>query len=76
MKDVSVSELRARLPEFIRLANRKGPIRITSRGMEVGRLVPAQDSQLEARTKLEGLRKKAEIGDMLSPVLGDWDVLE
>jgi prevent-host-death family protein len=76
MKDVSISELRAHLSEFIQWANRKGPIRITSRGKEVARIIPGQDKKEQARQKLETLRKTAKAGNILSPVLTDWDVLE
>ena len=76
INDVSISELRAHLPEFIQLANRKGPVRITSRGQEVARLIPAQDKKEQARKKLEHLRKTAKVGDLLSPVLTDWDALK
>lgn len=76
MKNVSISELRAHLPEFIQLANRKGPISITSRGREVAQIIPAQNKQQEALSKLASLRKTAKVGDLLSPVLTDWDVLK
>lgn len=76
MKNVSISELRAHLPEFIQWANRKGPLCITSHGREVARIIPAQDKKEQARQKLEALRKTTKIGDILSPVLTDWDVLK
>jgi prevent-host-death family protein len=76
MKAVSVSNFRSHLPEFIRMAKRGVPVSITSRGREVARLVPAQDLRAEARRQLAGLRKTAKIGDLVSPVLEDWDILK
>jgi prevent-host-death family protein len=76
MTEVSISELRAHLPEYIRLAGRKGPVLVTSRGKEVARLVAPQNRKEEARKKLETLRKTARIGDVMSPVLTDWDALK
>ena len=75
MRDVSISRLRSHLPEYIRLASR-GPIRITSHGREVARLTAPEDARAEARKILAGIRKTAKIGDLISPALTDWDVLE
>lgn len=76
MIEVSISELRAHLPDFIRLANRKGAVCITSHGKEIARIVAAESPKEEARKKLEALRKTAKVGDLLSPVLTDWDALK
>ena len=75
MTDVTISELRANLPDYIRMVNRKGTIRITSRGREVARLVAARSPKEEARTQLAELRKTAKVGEILSPVLTDWNAL-
>lgn len=75
MIEVSVSELRAHLPEFLRLVGRKGPILVTSRGKEVARIIAPESSRDAARGKLEALRKTAKVRDVVSPVLADWDML-
>lgn len=75
MIEVSVSELRAHLPEYLRLAVRKGPVIVTSRGREVARLVAPANTRNDALEKLMALRKTAKIGDVLAPVLEDWETL-
>jgi prevent-host-death family protein len=53
-------------------------ITLTSRGVEIARLVPPDLAQFAARQELERLRQTATVGDVLSPVEEEeqWDAAQ
>jgi prevent-host-death family protein len=67
MKQVKVTEFRARLPEYLGKVQRGESITVLSRGKPVARLIPVNDAMENAREQLVGLRKQARIGDIISP---------
>lgn len=73
MKDVSVTELRNRLPVYLGRVKTGEEILVTSRGKVIARLSPAMDERQEARKQLEALRSKCRIGDVLSPLDETWE---
>ncbi len=73
MKSIAVSELRANLMEVLKKIEHGAVIAITSRGREIARLMPPEDSMEEARRELEKLRQTAIIKDALSPIDEEWE---
>lgn len=51
-------------------------ISLTQRGTEIARLVPPDFVQLATQQRLEELRKTAVIGDVLSPIDEEWEVMK
>lgn len=72
MHTTGVSELRSRLPFFLREAERGEVVVVVSRGREVARIMPMAASMLAARKALKTLRGKSVVGDVLSPVTRHW----
>jgi prevent-host-death family protein len=76
MEKVTVSTLREKLSAFISKAQKGQVITITSHGHELARLVPAENRSDKSKIKLAKLSKTAVIGDIVSPVDEDWEVME
>lgn len=74
MKRVNVTELRAHLPEYLGRARRGESIVVMSRGKPVARLMPVGETAKSAREQIELLRKRARIGDVVSPIDTQWNV--
>jgi prevent-host-death family protein len=72
MLEVSVTDLRSHLPEYLRRASAGEEVRITSRGRVIASLVPARDAREEARAALAALRPTAHVGDVVSPTGEPW----
>ena len=72
MSDVSVTDLRNRLPEYLRRVSAGEEIHITSRGRVIASLVPARDARDQARATLAALRRTAAVGDVVSPTGETW----
>ena len=73
MHEVNVSELRSRLPEYLALAEAGEEILVTRRGKVVARLSAARDVRAGAKERLTALRRRAQVGDVVSPLEVDWD---
>jgi prevent-host-death family protein len=76
MKRVAVSEFRANLLGFLKRVERGEGITLTSRGREVARIMPPENRREEANAALEELRKKAVVGDVVSPVGEEWEAMK
>ncbi len=76
METIAVSELRANLMQILKRIQSGQSITITSRGQEIARLVPPENSREKARQALKKLRKTAKIGDVLSPIDADWEAMK
>jgi prevent-host-death family protein len=74
MTDVNITDLRARLPEYLDRASRGEEVRVTRRGKVIARLVPATDRRRAAQRELEKLRSEAIIGDVESPLGEPWNL--
>jgi prevent-host-death family protein len=72
MIDVSVSELRRLLPEYLTRAARGTPVRVTRRGRVIAVIVPPGEVRAGAREALARLRRQAVIGDVESPIDTRW----
>ena len=75
MDTIAVSELRANLMSVLREIEHGSSINITSRGVVVARLVPPDFNQKKARKRLLEIGESAKIGDILSPIDTQWEVL-
>ncbi|MHB8623471.1 MAG: type II toxin-antitoxin system Phd/YefM family antitoxin [Sulfuricaulis sp.] len=72
MKQVKVTDLRAHLAKYVAKAAAGDTVTVLSRGRPIARLVPAASASNNAREKLADLRKRARIGDVVSPLGVAW----
>lgn len=72
---VNVTEFRNHLPAYLDRVQKGEELALTSRGKVVARLVPEVDEAAEARKRLEELRKTCVVGDVVSPLDVEWEVL-
>jgi prevent-host-death family protein len=68
MITVGVSDFRAAMNTFLQKVQNGEIIILTSRGVEIAKLVPPDFAQYSARQELKHLRETAIVGDVLSPV--------
>ncbi|MBN1276477.1 MAG: type II toxin-antitoxin system prevent-host-death family antitoxin [Deltaproteobacteria bacterium] len=76
MEKVCVSTLRENLSLYLKKVQKGQVISITSRGHEMAKLVPAEDSRDNSREVLRELGKNAFIGDIISPVHEEWEAMK
>ena len=74
MREVNVTELRNHLQSYLGQVQKGDELLITLRGKVVARLVPGADERAAARERLEVLRRKCRVGDVISPVEEAWEV--
>ena len=77
MKDIKVSELRQRLPEYLAKVRRGERLRVTSRGKVIAEIAPPtapRDEIAAARARLRGSLRRYD--NPLDPVIApqEWDV--
>jgi prevent-host-death family protein len=73
MREVKVTDLRAHLPAFLAFVQAGEEVLVTSRGKVIARLVPPLDTRGEAKARLEELRRRCKIGDVVSPLEEPWE---
>ena len=76
MKSVSISELRANLLKYLRIAQQGEKVNVTSKGTLLATLTPPVTQQDTARAKLRKLAKTAVIHDVVSPTGDTWDAMK
>lgn len=76
METVGVNTLRKNLSVFLKKVEKGESITITSRGHEIALLIPPDNKIEKARKALAELRKTAFIGDVLTPVSEDWELIK
>ena len=69
---VNVTELRQNLPAYLAEVRKGKEIEVTSRGKVIARIVAAGDFHEEARARIVALRKRAMVGDVVSPTGALW----
>ena len=74
MTSIAVSQFRSHLPSYLKKVRRGETIVILSRGREVALLVPPINKLKDTKKRLEQIRKKAFVGDVLSSIPVAWDV--
>ncbi len=74
MNLVNVTDLRQRLPDYLKQVQQGEEIIITLHGKSIARIVPDfPDNKRElALKRLEALRGKMLVGDILSPLNEEW----
>ncbi|MBC8192927.1 MAG: type II toxin-antitoxin system prevent-host-death family antitoxin [FCB group bacterium] len=75
MTTIAVSELRANLMQVLEQIKQGAQIQITSRGKVVAQLVPADETQEQAKMALKHLAEDAKIGDMINPIDETWNAV-
>jgi len=73
MIEVNVTELRNHMHDYLGKVRAGEELLLTWRGEAIARLVPTRDERLVAREKLNELRKKCHVGDVISPVGEAWE---
>jgi prevent-host-death family protein len=74
MKEVNVTELRNKLPAYIGQVKADEELLLTSRGKAIAQLIPVEDARKNARLHLSALRKKCQVGDVVTPLDEIWDL--
>lgn len=75
MESINISEFRANLLSYLNKAKEGKELNITSHGEVLATIVPPINRSKQARTKLEELAKTAAIGDVISPIDNEWNVM-
>ena len=75
MVTVGVNTLKRNLSDVLKKVENGESISITSRGHEIALLVPPESKMEKARRLLQELRKTAFVGDVISPVTEEWELL-
>jgi prevent-host-death family protein len=73
MKNVSISELRANLLQYLTRVQQGEHIGVTSKGIVMATLVPPPAEREAARARLATLAGTAVIHDVLSPIEAEWE---
>ncbi len=68
MLDINVTELRKRLPYYLKQVERGTELRITSRGKVIARIIPEKDEVEAAYKRLMKLRGTMIKDDIIEPV--------
>ena len=76
MKTISVSELRANLSKVLKEIKHGSSKQITLRGQVVAKLVPPDVRRETAIKSLNEIAKTVIIGDVISPIDDDWEVMK
>jgi len=70
---VSITELRQNLPAYLARVRKGDEIQVAVHGKVIARIVPEVDATQAARRRLLALRKKAKLGDVISPSGDRWE---
>ena len=76
METIAVSELRTNLMRILKGIESGASITITSRGREIARIVPPENSRDKAKQTLRKLSKTAIIRDVISPIGEEWETMQ
>jgi prevent-host-death family protein len=74
--DVTITELRANLLKYLKIARSGETINVTSKGVPLATLTAPITQRNEAKEKLKRLAKTAEINDIVSPIDENWDAMK
>ena len=73
MPEINITELRNRLPYYLKQVEKGTELRITSRGKAIARIIPEKDEVEAARNRLMKLRGTMIRGNIIKPVkYSDW----
>jgi prevent-host-death family protein len=71
-RDISISELRQKLAGVLTRVKRGETVLVTQHGAVVARIEPARSAQAEAAARIEALRQRVRLGDVLAPIDATW----
>lgn len=71
--DISISDLRQNLAEYLARVKRGETLRVTQHGTVVARIEPARSEKEAARARIEALRKTVRLGDVMTPIPLEWN---
>jgi prevent-host-death family protein len=74
--DVTITEFRANLLKYLKMAQRGESINVTSKGAPLATLTAPITKRNEAKEKLKRLAKTAVINDIVSPTKENWDAMK
>ncbi len=76
MVSVGVHQLQKNLLLFLQRVQKGESIAITSHGHAIAQLAPLEHNMEQACKALEEIRKTAIIGNIISPIDEEWEVLQ
>ncbi len=76
MANVSISDFRANLLNYLQRAHDGEELTVSSHGVVLAAISPPVNKQAEAKKTLNRLAKTALIGDIVSPTAGEWKALK
>lgn len=76
MLNVTITEFRANLLKYLKIAQKGEQINVTSKGASLATLTPPLPQRNEAKAKLRKLAKSAVISDIVSPTDESWDAMK
>jgi prevent-host-death family protein len=71
--DISISELRQNLAEYLRRVKRGETLRVTQHGTVVARIEPEVSPKAAAKRRMAEIRKSVTLGDVISPIDVEWN---
>jgi prevent-host-death family protein len=74
--DVTITELRANLLKYLKIAQSGEKINVTSKGTPLATLTAPITQRKEAKEKLKRIAKTAVINDIVSPINENWDAMK
>jgi len=76
MRNVTISEFRANLLKYLKIAQLGEQINVTSKGAPLATLTPPVSQHNRAKVKLKNLAKTAIIHDVVAPIEDNWDAMK
>jgi len=76
MMDISITEFRANLLNYLKIVQAGGTINVTSKGIPLATLIAPVAQHDAAQQKLRRLAKTAVISDIVSPINESWDAMQ
>ena len=74
--DINITDFRANLLKYLKLAQLGEEIVITSKGKPLVNITPPTEQKEMALKKLKNIAKTAMIGDVITPINNNWDAME
>ena len=73
MAKVNITELRQNLAAYLVKVRKGEEVEVTARGKVIARIVPEENRREAAKRRLAAVRKKARVGDLMSPSGEVWN---
>jgi prevent-host-death family protein len=76
MKSINITDFRANLLKYLKIAQHGEVLNITSNGQTLATITPPTEQKDDAKRKLKAIAKNAHIGDIISPINEEWDSMQ